>query len=1027
MTARATSVPSAMAAFEQAPPAFPAADLQAIARELFGLTGEIVPLVSERDQNARVKGGEGDHVLKIANLGEDLAALEFQQTVLAHLEAVAPDLGVPRIRPAKTGEGIATWPSADGRNAHLVRAVTYLPGQLFSAAERTSALLESLGRFMGRLSRALQGFGHPAAHRPDFLWSLDNAESCRGFIADIAKAEDRALVERIFARYAAQVKPRLPKLRAAVIHHDANDNNIIIDAADPSHVVGLIDFGDVLFGRQINELAVTLAYALLAMPDTIAAARPLIRSYHAEFPLSADELAVLFDLVAMRLTMSVCISSRRAKQYPDNEYLLISQKPAFELLRRLDGMNPHFLHFAAREAAGLEPVPAHDAIAAWLKSSDCKPVSVLPFDIGRAGRIVISLRSDAPGMEHAADPNAYWSWLRDRMESEGARYAIGLYGEDRNCYAGEQFKTDAPEMRSVHTGIDLFIEADTPIHAPLPGRVVSVMDNAFAYDYGPTVILEHRAGADGPPIYTLYGHLSRRTLKTVAAGQTVEAGQVIGYVGDPSVNGGWAPHVHVQIMTDLMGKSGNFEGAGEPSRWAIWRSICPNTNLLLRLDEATFQTDPTPPEFLLRRRAELLGPSLSISYRKKLKIVHGKGAYLYDHSGRAYLDCVNNICHVGHGHPKVVEALSKQAAILNTNTRYLHDTILAYADRIAATMPDPLRVVYFVCSGSEASELALRLARTVTGRKDTIVVDWGYHGNTANLVEVSPYKFNRKGGTGKPDHVHIADIPDPYRGPHKGYGEAAGRAYAQSVAERVADVRARTGAGPAAFIAESISGCGGQIVFPDGYLRHAFDHVRAAGGLCIADEVQVGFGRVGDAMWAYQPQGVVPDVVTLGKPMGNGHPLAAVVTTRAIADGFANGMEYFNSFGGNPVSCAVGMAVLDVIEQEGLQQRALETGNHLLERFRDMQKRHELIGDVRGRGMYLGIELVRDRATLEPATSEANDVINILRDRGVLVSTDGPFDNVLKLKPPIVFGRDEANILCEELDAALALVGNAAR
>jgi hypothetical protein len=371
--------------------------------------------------------------------------------------------------------------------------------------------------------------------------------------------------------------------------------------------------------------------------------------------------------------------------------------------------------------------------------------------------------------------------------------------------------------------------------------------------------------------------------------------------------------------------------------------------------------------------------------------------------------------------------MSTQAAILNTNTRYLHDTILAYAERIAATMPDPLQVVYFVCSGSEANELALRLARTVTGRKDIISIDWGYHGNTQNLVEISPYKFNRKGGFAKPEYVHIADIPDPYRGPHKGYGEATGRTYAQSVADRIADVRKRTGAGPAAFIAESISGCGGQIVFPDGYLRHAFDLVRAAGGLCIADEVQVGFGRVGDAMWAYQPQGVVPDIVTLGKPMGNGHPLAAVVTTRAISERFANGMEYFNSFGGNPVSCAVGMAVLDVIEQEGLQRRALETGNYLLERFRDMQARHELVGDVRGRGLYQGVELVRDPSTLEPATAEAGDVINILRDRGVLLSTDGPFDNVLKLKPPIVFGREEADILCDELEVALEQVGRARR
>jgi hypothetical protein len=1014
-----------MAAFEQAPPAFAAEELRKIAQTRFGVAGEVTALVSERDQNGLIAGRDGSYVLKIANLGEERAALEFQHAVLGHVAAVAPDLGVPHVRTATTGEDIVTWPAADGRGAHLVRAVTYLPGRLFSQVPKTPALLESLGRFLGRLSCALQGFGHPAAHRPDFPWNLDNAEACRGFIADVAAPDDRAIVERVFQRHAAHVKPLLPRLRAAVVHQDANDNNIVVDESDPARVVGLIDFGDTVFGRQVNELAVALAYALLETPDVIAAARPLIRGYHAEFPLTEGELAVLFDLAALRLAMSVCISSRRAKEYPDNEYLLISQRPAFALLRRLDGMNPHFLHFAAREAAGLTPVPAQDRIVAWLCSADCKPVSPLPFDIDRAGRVVVSLRPGAPGTEHAADPEAYWSWLKARMAAAGALYALGLYGEDRNCYKGEQFKTDAPETRSVHTGIDLFVEAETSLHAPLAGRVVSAVDNAMPYDYGPTIILEHRAGADGPVFYSLYGHLSRRTLDTVTAGQQVEAGQVIGYVGDSAVNGGWAPHVHVQIMTDLMGKSGNFEGAGEPSRWPIWRSICPDANLLLGLGEETFREDPAPPDVLLRRRAELLGPSLSIGYRKKLKIVRGRGAYLYDHAGRAYLDGVNNIAHVGHCHPKVVEALSRQAAILNTNTRYLHDTILAYAERIAATMPAPLRVVYFVCSGSEANELALRLARTATGRKDMAVVDWGYHGNSTGLVEISPYKFNRKGGAGRPDHVHIAAIPDPYRGPHKGYGEDSGRAYAQSVAERIADVRTRTGAGPAAFIAESISGCGGQVVFPEGYLRHAFDLVRAAGGLCIVDEVQVGFGRVGEAMWAFQPQGVVPDIVTLGKPMGNGHPIGAVVTTHAIADAFANGMEYFNSFGGNPVSCAVGMAVLDVIEQEGLRENALRTGAYLLERFRDMQARHDLVGDVRGRGLYQGVELVRDRATLEPATAEAGDVVNLLRERGVLLSTDGPFDNVLKLKPPIVFGRDEADILCDELELALEQVGRA--
>ncbi|HEY2740097.1 MAG TPA: aminotransferase class III-fold pyridoxal phosphate-dependent enzyme, partial [Thermoanaerobaculia bacterium] len=704
---------------------------------------------------------------------------------------------------------------------------------------------------------------------------------------------------------------------------------------------------------------------------------------------------------------------------PDNEYLLISQAPALRLLARIDQTNPALLAAFARDAAGLPPVADHGRIVAWLASEDCAPRPLFDFDLHHldsAGRCLVSLRSGAPGMEHGDDPNAYWAWLSERLAAEGARFAIGRYGEDRDVYKGEQFRTPAsPERRSQHLGIDLFLEPGTPLHAPLAGRVLSVADNAVAFDYGPTVILEHEAGEGGPHFFTLYGHLSRKTLTQVRPGMTVRAGEPIGSIGAADVNGGWAPHLHFQIITDRLGMEGDFPGVGQPSLWPVWRRIAPDPNLILRLAPESFAVDPAPPAVLLARRAKVLGPSLSISYRKKLKIVRGRGAYLYDHTGRAFLDCVNNICHVGHAHPRVVDALARQAAVLNTNTRYLHDTILDYAERLGARFPQPLSVIYMVCSGSEANELALRIARTVTGRRNTITLDWGYHGNTNGLIEVSPYKFNRKGGTGKPDHVEIATLPDPYRGPFKGYGEETAHAYAASVAEQIETIRRKTGQGPAAFIAEAISGCGGQVVFPRGYLKEAARLVREAGGLMIVDEVQTGFGRVGSHFWAHELQEVVPDIVTLGKPIGNGHPMAAVITTPEIAAAFANGMEFFSSFGGNPVSAAVGMAVLDVLDEEQLQANARATGEHLKTRLRDLEQRHQLIGDVRGEGLFLGIELVRDRETLEPATEEAGTIINRMRDAGVLLSTDGPYDNVLKIKPPLVFGMREADVVVEEL------------
>jgi 4-aminobutyrate aminotransferase-like enzyme len=390
--------------------------------------------------------------------------------------------------------------------------------------------------------------------------------------------------------------------------------------------------------------------------------------------------------------------------------------------------------------------------------------------------------------------------------------------------------------------------------------------------------------------------------------------------------------------------------------------------------------------------------------------------YLYDENGRAYLDAVNNVSHVGHCHPRVVKAAQEQMAVLNTNTRYLHENLVRYAERLCATLPAPLSVCFFVCSGSEANELALRLARTHTRQKDVIVVDAAYHGNTTGLVEISPYKFDGPGGTGAPPYVHTVPMPDVYRGQYKRSDPRAAEKYAYHVEEIIRQRQGKV----AAFICESLMGCGGQLVLPDNYLKEVYRYVRDAGGVCIADEVQVGFGRVGTHFWGFETQGVVPDIVTMGKPIGNGHPLAAVVTTPGIAASFNNGMEYFNTFGGNPVSCAIGLAVLDVIAEEQLQANALHVGTHLLDSLRRLMDRHALIGDIRGPGLFVGIELVLNRETLEPAPAQASYIANRMRERGILLSTDGPFHNVLKIKPPLVFTKENVDFLVATLDEILA-------
>ena len=422
---------------------------------------------------------------------------------------------------------------------------------------------------------------------------------------------------------------------------------------------------------------------------------------------------------------------------------------------------------------------------------------------------------------------------------------------------------------------------------------------------------------------------------------------------------------------------------------------------------------------ILAVRQRHVGRNLSIGYRHPVQIVRGSMQYLFDETGRRYIDGYNNVPHVGHCHPRVVDAAERQMRAVNTNTRYLHENLARYAERLTATLPDPLRVCYFVNSGSEANELALRLARAHTRQRDLIVLDGAYHGNTTTLVEISPYKFNGPGGAGQPPWVHVVPVPDVYRGIYIKDDAEAGPMYAETVSQAVDRVRG-AGTGLCGFIAESCPSVAGQIIFPPGYLASVYARVRDAGGVCIADEVQTAYGRIGSDFYGFEEQGVVPDIVVLGKPIGNGHPMGAVVTTPEIAASFDNGMEFFSTFGGNTVSCAIGLAVLDVVQEEGLQAHADRVGAHLLARLRPLVDRSPLVGDVRGSGLFIGVELVRDRKTLEPATNEAAEIVNRLREEGILIGTDGPHHNVLKIRPPMPFTIEDADVLASTLASTLS-------
>ena len=1026
-------------------PRFSRRRVVAAVKKLYGLEGQCQPLNGERDLNYLITASTGRYLFKIANRAEKIGMLECQHQVFERLARSRVFELVPASVRSLDGKVVETVTADDGVR-HYARVVGYLEGRLLSAVNpHTPELLESLGERLALLDKSLDGFTHAALERP-LLWEMHRADAVVGKFAPLLAAkEHRALVDYFTDLYQTGVSPVAGRLRRGVIHNDANDNNVLVAGDRPwaQRVVSIIDYGDMTVSWIAADAAIAAAYAMLGTmsgamsdkaPRPLEAAASVIRGYHRNHPLTEVEISVLFELMCMRLTMSVCICAHQQSVAPDNDYLRISAQSAWDALRLLRQFSPCFAHFALRAACDLEPVPNSPAVVGWLRAAPDQFSPLVNLDLARDELLpldtsVASPDVGAPG--EPADPEILTRRLFRAIDDNACAAAIGRYGEYRLIYAGENFNDVTGHRRTLHLGIDVFMPAGSPVFAPLEGVVHSVANHDAPLDYGGTLILAHRV-TDAQnkdqrkeiTFYTLYGHLAPASLNHLKKGAKVEAGQPLAQMGGVHENGRWPPHVHFQIITDLLeqaAQADTFAGVGTHQHRRVWLSLCPDPNLILRIPTHKLAA-PAPvsePEEMLDARRHSLLPSLRLAYRRPISVARGAMQYLYDATGRRYLDAVNNVPHVGHCHPTVVAAERRQAGILNTNTRYLHAAIAEYSARLLQTFPEPLCVCCLVCSGSEANDLALRMARCHTERRDVVVLEHAYHGNLSALIEVSPYKHDGAGGAGAPGYVHTAAIPDGYRGKFKGKGKAAAVNYAKDVARALEDAAANGGA--AAFLAESVLGCGGQVVLPAGYLQAAYAHARRAGAVCIADEVQVGFGRVGSHFWGFQTQGraVVPDIVTLGKPIGNGHPMAAVITTREIADSFDNGMEYFNTFGGNPVSCAVGHAVLDVIEEQQLRQNALSVGDELRAGLGALQSRFPLLGEVRGLGLFIGVELVNDRDSLAPAAAQADYIAERMKQEGILIGTDGPWRNVLKIKPPLCFSQDNAAVLVETVEMIL--------
>lgn len=979
-----------------------------LALEKFGIAGKAALLPGEVDFNFKINTQKGNYILKISRPGVDTAYLDFQQKILLHVGDTDKVTPYPRVVMDLEGNAMAKFKDASGRE-RFVRLLTWVEGRVWSQVNpQTSVLRHKLGKLGGKLTQALLDFSHPSAHR-DFEWDVAQSLWTQQYLHLFQPEE-----QEILAYFQNRFQKNLPiynTLRKSVVHNDANDNNIIVSHGlkDPQ-VKTVIDFGDAVHTQTINDLAVACAYAILHHKNPLDAALPLISGYHQSFSLWEEELPHLYDLIAMRLVISVTKSAMNKLKEPGNTYLLISEKPAWQLLKKWYTIHPDFAHFSFRKACGYQPHPEQKAFEQWAQQNPIGLSELFPSEIRhKAYPLDLSVSSTWLGHQQDFEDIHYFNYRIERLlQKHPDRIPAGGYLEPRTVYTSptyDQIGNQGRESRTIHLGLDFWLPEDTAVHTVLDGEVIIVENDAGYKEYGGLVVLKHQTKAF--EFYTLYGHLSVQSVTNLKLGQKLKKGDRIGYLGNITENGNWSPHLHFQVMLSLLGNKTDFPGVAYAREADIWKSICPDPNTLFQLKNLG-TTNSIAHKELLAQRKKHLGKSLSLSYNEPIKIVRGAGAYLLDPYGNKYLDTVNNVAHVGHEHPAVVKAGQEQMALLNTNSRYLHENIVTLAQALIATLPKELSVLHFVNSGSEANELAIRMVKAATGQKDIIASEVGYHGNSNTCIDISSYKFDGKGGNGAPEHTHIFPLPDAFRGKYR--GADTGGQYAQEVQKLVKSIQ-KQGRGVGALIVEPIISCGGQIELPKGFLSQAYAYVRKAGGLCISDEVQVGCGRPGTTFWGFQLHGVVPDIVTIGKPLGNGHPVAAVACTANVAEKFANGMEYFNTFGGNPVSCAIGTAVLKTIKTEKLQQNAKEIGGFLKRGLQQLAQKFPIIGEVRGEGFFLGFELVD--ASLRPLPDQTEYLVNRMKEHFILMSSDGPDHNVIKIKPPMVFNKANAEeLLC---------------
>ncbi|NSY37436.1 aminotransferase class III-fold pyridoxal phosphate-dependent enzyme [Leisingera sp. ANG59] len=986
-------------------------------QEHWGIEAELSRLDGEYDLNFLAKRSDGQgYVLKAMRPGCEVWLVDMQVKAFRHIAERQPDLPCPRVIASLAGETLLTLQDEQGQD-RLVWLLSQLPGRCYAKSEpKSDSLIHEIGRVLGGVSNALADFSHEGLER-DFKWDLMRA----GWISDqlfcIENPARHALLQKISADF-AELVPALTELPKLAIHNDANDYNIMVagELNVPRQVSGLIDLGDMCAAPRVCDLAIAAAYIVLDHPAPEAALASLVAGYHEACPLTAAEVDMVWPLLKMRLAVSVVNSTLMAVENPDDPYVTISQAPAW---RFLEGNSLHggLLNARLRAACGLPVVEGANRVMAWLKQERGNFAPLMGEDLADAPMGSLSVEHSTWPQNPFHMPEEEAAKVGEEFEDNGRTW-LGYYHEPRLIYTDAAFRKGpwkASNRRTVHLAVDAFAPAGTAMFAPLRGEVLVAEYRNGHLDYGGVIILRHET-PEGDPFYTLYGHLDPEFLDRFKPGDTIEKGEEFCRLGDPSQNGGWAPHVHFQLALSTEGIEADWPGVGDPDEMCLWRALCPNPAALLNLPDEKVCYQPTRKEDVLAGRKAHFGGNLSLTYTDPVMLVRGWKHHLFDEWGRPYLDAYNNVPHVGHAHPRIQTVAADQLKRMNSNTRYLHPAQTAFADKVLSKLPENFEVCFFVNSGTEANELALRLARAHTGAKGMVTPDHGYHGNTTGAISISAYKFNKPGGIGQANWVELVEVADDYRGSFRRDDPDRAVKYAGLVSPAIKRLQEK-GHGVAGFVAETFPSVGGQIIPPKGYLPAVYEKIRHAGGVCIADEVQTGLGRLGDYYFGFEHQGALPDIVVLGKPIGNGHPLGVLVTTKAIAESFDNGIEFFSTFGGSTLSCRIGKEVLDIVDDEGLQENARIQGKQLIEGLKSLEQKYACVGDIRGMGLFIGMELINPDGS--EATEICSYVKNRMRDHRILIGSEGPKDNILKIRPPLTIDSDDTGMIVKTLDSIL--------